>query len=438
MRKQLFDLLCAVLFTVLLCGCLSEDVMIREVGPGGRTDYGVFASATVMSNTSGSLLHNLQLTDAFEKDPGSVLRQLEQLMDRVGQADVLCTMAELSMLYARNADAAEKAVSGYLSAVQYSQQFLTALDRPQENPYSPVRLRMVRLSNLAQTEIFAYLRSRRLLARSGYYLMTLTGRPVQFQEAEFRLPITKEEIRGVQICADFRPEKLSHISYQFGIGVPLIWCLQGRHPIWEELRVKAVEALPGTAVLKLSQKTEGDGFTARWSYLDVLQTESLELFPGRRIPLEVDFTTPFAYMTRETPLFNFIAYMLLPEKSRAMQGLYMMQPYDPDRIPVVFVHGLMSNMRTWIQMVNTLQNDPVIRKKYQFWFYTYSSGTPILFSAADMREALDRTVAEIRKRYPENKLDRMVLVGHSMGGLLSKTMVQNGKGKLLSNLLKEE
>ncbi len=438
MYKRYWIFLFAVLYIVLFCGCLREDVMIREVGPEGRADYGVFATATEMSNTSGSLLHNLQLADAFEKDPGNVLLRLERLMDRVGQADVLCTMAELSMLYARSGVAAEKAVSGYLSAVQYSQRFLEELDRPQENPYSPVRLRMVRLSNLAQTEIFAYLRSRQLLARAGYHLTTLTGRPVHFLEADFRLPITGEEIRDVQICADYRPEKLSHISYQFGIGVPLIWSLQGRHQIWEELRVKSVEALPGTAVLMLARNRDGGGFTAQWRYLDVLQSEQLELAPGRSVPLEVDFTIPFAYMTRETPLFNFLAYMLLPEKSRVMQGLYMMQPYDPDRIPVVFVHGLMSNIRTWIQMVNTLQNDPVIRKKYQFWFYTYSSGTPILFSAADMRAALDRTAAEIRKRYPENQLDRMVLVGHSMGGLLSKTMVQNGRGKLLSNLLKKE
>jgi hypothetical protein len=89
-------------------------------------------------------------------------------------------------------------------------------------------------------------------------------------------------------------------------------------------------------------------------------------------------------------------------------------------------------------MINTLQNDPVIRKHFQFWVYTYSSGTPILFSAADMRAALDRTVAACRERYPAGKLDQMVLVGHSMGGLLSKTMVQKGRGELLSLLMREK
>ena len=423
---------------ILLCGCLSQDVMIREVGASGREDYGVLNSASVMSNTSGNLLQNLQLSEAFDRDPGSVLLRLEKLLEQLSQDDVLCTMAELSMFYARSGVPADKAVSGYLSAVQYCQQYLTGRDRPQENPYSPVRLRMVRLSNLAQTEIFVYLRSRQLLARSGYHLTTLTGRPVQFQMADFRLPITAEEIQDVKVCADFRPENLTHISYQFGIGVPLIWCLQGRHKAWEELQAKSLENMPGTAVLVFFPNPNGDGFAAKWFFADVLQTETFELAPGRVLPLEVDFTTPFAYMTRESPLINFVAYMLLPDKGRAMQGLYLTQPYDPNRIPVVFVHGLMSNMRTWIQMINTLQNDPVIRKHFQFWVYTYSSGTPILFSAADMRSALDRTVAECRKRYPANKLDQMVLVGHSMGGLLSKTMVQKGRGELLSLLMQEK
>lgn len=436
MLKHIFTggLLCCI----FLCGCLSEDVMIREIGPSGRDDYGAMSSASVMSSSSGNLLQNLQLAEAFERDPGSVLMRLEKMLDRVSRDEVLCTMAELSLFYARSGVPADTAVSGYLSAVQYCQQYLTAQDRPQVNPYSPERLRMVRLSNLAQTEIFSYLRDRRLLARSGFHLSTLTGRVVQFQPADFRLPVSVEEISAVEICADFRPEKLTHTSYQFGIGVPLIWSLQGPHKAWVELQTKSLEVLPGTAVLVFSPNPDVRGFSAKWFYLDVLQSETFKLAEGRELPLEVDFTTPFAYMTRQTPLFNFVAYMLLPEKSRSMQGLYMTQPYDPNRIPVVFVHGLMSNMRTWVQMINTLQNDPVIRKHFQFWMYTYSSGTPILFSAAGMRAALDRTVAECRKRYPANKLDQMVLVGHSMGGLISKTMAQQGKGNLLSILFREK
>ena len=56
---------------------------------------------------------------------------------------------------------------------------------------------------------------------------------------------------------------------------------------------------------------------------------------------------------------------------------------------MIFIHGLMSSPQTWIQMINTLSSDPEIRSRYQFWFYTYSSGNPVLISAGKMREAVD-------------------------------------------------
>ena len=90
-------------------------------------------------------------------------------------------------------------------------------------------------------------------------------------------------------------------------------------------------------------------------------------------------------MVRNPPPFGYLEYMLNPDKTRRMQGLYMMEPYSDDRIPVVFVHGLMSNTRTWMQMINTLQNDPDLRKHYQFWGFSYSSGNPVLYSAQLLR-----------------------------------------------------
>ncbi|MDO4558483.1 MAG: hypothetical protein Q4C47_05920, partial [Planctomycetia bacterium] len=63
-------------------------------------------------------------------------------------------------------------------------------------------------------------------------------------------------------------------------------------------------------------------------------------------------------------------------------GLYMVQPYEPGRIPVVMIHGLWSSPMTWIQMFNDLHADPVIRDRYQFWFYLYPTALPYWSSAA--------------------------------------------------------
>ena len=419
---------------LLLGGCLAEDVMIHQVGAEGRDDYGMLGSESAVSNTSGNFLNNLSFAGDFNRDPGGVLLRLERLFSHISREEALCAMAELSLHYARSGVEPDQAVRGYLSAALYCQQYLATVDRPQEVPYSPRRLRMVRVSNLAQTELFGYLRDRELLVKTSYQLLTLTGYPVRFVEPDFRMPLADEEIADVELCSDYRTSKLSHVSYRFGLGVPLIWRLQGRHELWERLHSRSTETLPGTAVLTFKEDPNTRGYTAQWHCLDILQTDKFALADNREVPLEMDLSTPLAYITRKQPLLNYLAYTFLPEESRQMAGLYMLQPYDPKRIPVVFVHGLMSNMRTWIQMINTLQNDPVIRERYQFWGYTYSSGNPVLTSACEMRKAFDRTVAAARMRDPDNRLDQMVVVGHSMGGLLSKTLLQDARGHLLEML----
>jgi pimeloyl-ACP methyl ester carboxylesterase len=98
-------------------------------------------------------------------------------------------------------------------------------------------------------------------------------------------------------------------------------------------------------------------------------------------------------------------------------GLYFMQPYDPDRIPLVFVHGLFSTPWTWVQTINGLQADPEIRKHYQFWVFAYPTGYPILYSALRLRQEL----ARVDQAYPNHK--PFVVVGHSMGGMLTHDQV---------------
>jgi len=98
----------------------------------------------------------------------------------------------------------------------------------------------------------------------------------------------------------------------------------------------------------------------------------------------------------------------------------MMQPYEPDKIPVVFVHGLWSSPITWIQMFNDLRNSPEIRRHYQFWFYLYPTGEPFWFAAARFRTDLANARSALDPGHENPALDQMVLVGHSMGGLISR------------------
>ena len=141
---------------------------------------------------------------------------------------------------------------------------------------------------------------------------------------------------------------------------------------------------------------------------------------GKLRPLEANFSAPISYYQPPgNPLFIGLMGALRAAHYEKKTGLYFLQPYDPDRIPVVFVHGLISTPFDWVKTINGLQADPEIRKHYQFWVFAYPTGNPVLYSALRLREELARA----DKVYPNHK--DYVLVGHSMGGLLSQAQVTN-------------
>src|SRR5262249_53988392 len=69
---------------------------------------------------------------------------------------------------------------------------------------------------------------------------------------------------------------------------------------------------------------------------------------------------------------------------------------------------------------NRLQGDPDIRSRYQFWFFQYDSDKPIALSALRLRDAIEGAVARLDPDGRDPALRRMVLIGHSQGGLLVK------------------
>ena len=83
------------------------------------------------------------------------------------------------------------------------------------------------------------------------------------------------------------------------------------------------------------------------------------------------------------------------------------------------VHGLWSSPMTWMEMFNDLRSQREIRDHYQFWFYLYPTAQPFWLSAAQLRHDLVHVRETLDPTHQEPALDQMVLIGHSMGGLLS-------------------
>lgn len=111
-------------------------------------------------------------------------------------------------------------------------------------------------------------------------------------------------------------------------------------------------------------------------------------------------------------------------------GLALLRPYERGKVPVVFVHGLWSNPCSWAPMINSLEADPALRKRYQFWTFGYSTGDPIPYSALLMRHHFETVRHKLDPEGSDRAFDQMVIVGHSMGGLLTKMMIQDTGDRL--------
>jgi pimeloyl-ACP methyl ester carboxylesterase len=171
----------------------------------------------------------------------------------------------------------------------------------------------------------------------------------------------------------------------------------------------------------------------------------IELYPGdgpatvrisgRDVPLEQQPTAALAYMLEGAPVWETeYGGFLGADRPIFGDGLAMLQPYRPGRIPVVLVHGTASSPARWAEMLNELQNDPQLRDRVQFWLFTYNTSNPILLSAKQMREALRHTLAELDPDGRDPALRRMVLIGHSQGGLLARLMVTDSGGRFWDNV----
>ena len=123
--------------------------------------------------------------------------------------------------------------------------------------------------------------------------------------------------------------------------------------------------------------------------------------------------------------------LLRPEKYAETARISRLQPYDPNKTVVLVIHGLMDSPATWAPMLNRLRGDEAIRRNYQFWFYSYPSGYPYPYSAAILRRELDA----IEKRFPLRK--KMVVIGHSMGGCISRLLITDTDDKLWMELFKK-
>jgi triacylglycerol esterase/lipase EstA (alpha/beta hydrolase family) len=161
------------------------------------------------------------------------------------------------------------------------------------------------------------------------------------------------------------------------------------------------------------------------------------LVKGRQHKIAYDLTAPLAYLSANADN-TWLTGFLQPYREESNAGLHMLEPYQKGKIPLIFVHGLASTPLTWAAMGNELFQHLDLLQEYQFWIFKYPTGKPFVGEAANLREQLLTMRQHLDPEHEDEALDQVVLIGHSMGGLVSKLQITTSGEQLAGVIFKSD
>jgi pimeloyl-ACP methyl ester carboxylesterase len=402
------------------------------------------------------LLRCYNLADQWNGDRVALLAHLEEIQLREPHRENEYAMAELAYVTAKQSELlpqmlrSGRALEFYATSLTHAYRYL--FDYQNQLPVNDYDPQFRGASDLYNQSLEGMLR----LVRQQGEVRPGTSRTIKTANHLCTFDVVlhsrgwhDDDFDHFEFVSDYQVQGLRNHYHSYGLGVPLI-AVRRSHgaeqpteqfyppdlcfPVTAFLRVSAADftsdheanaaGLFGPPPVSTSPSSNSDAAAPHFvlDLYDPLDQQTIDV-ASRTVPLEADLSTPLAYFL-DRPQFKdsdlSTVGLLKPGEAKKLQGLYMLEPFQSDKMPVVMVHGLWSSPVTWMEMYNDLRSDPAVRDHYQFWFYLYPTGQPFWFSGTQMRESLASMRRELdpERRYPA--LDQMVLVGHSMGGLVSK------------------
>lgn len=411
------------LVLLLLAGCGRIEVSNSQ-GPDLLAAWRASVPDQDVSERTWQTLRSLDLAQLWNDRPGETVQRVYQTAIRDPRPDHVFTLAEISYLTGRRLGHKDpcQALTYYYLCAGAAYHYL--FGSPTGAAFDPRYRLACDLYNTSLTRCLqAAQAAGRLDPRQDLQVSTCDGQEFRLSVRHHGFAWKPEEFGQLLPCSNFRTEGLT-VHRTYGLGVPLIALRSANAPDPGHGHFPREVSFPVTAFFRF-EGTLADLMTRRSGTLELYNPLTVQgvLINGRETPLETDLTTPLAFYLSRNDLDR-VAYtgFLRPDRLEQVKGVYMLEPYQPGKIPVLMVHGLLSSPMTWAAMFNDLRADPELRAKYQFWFYLYPTANPWLTSAADLRQELIQMRQRFDPQHRDPALDRMVCVGHSMGGLLSRLL----------------
>lgn len=393
------------------------------------------------SRFSHDVLIRYNLVETFEKEPQQVLIGLHRRAENDYRNDLLFALAELNYFVAMRERGGSKSAEGHFFAVAlYAYLYLLGTDW--HAPPDPFDRRFRIACDLYNAAL-----AQALVDGDGNLRIAAAEVEMPAGRLVFSVDAGKfhQNLSQVEkfVSADrFGLRGFSRRNREAGLGAPVI-AVEKKPPDAPLFR-----SSPATLFLRLDcrlQEVSDGGCRGALEIYSAYDHSEVEV-GDREIALERDVTAQIAYQVDQPYMQSLGVREFLHGTGYLKTGLFPMQPYEPDKIPIVLVHGTFSSPVAWAEMVNTLRADPIIAREYQIWNFFYDSGKRLGISAHELRDSLTDMVRKLDPEGSNPALGRMVVIGHSQGGLLTKltatdtgdAFIRAATGKSLSELKMSE
>lgn len=440
---------------LLLSGCAGVKSVSVSTNDYMSQRRGDILTTGEMSSAVGVAL---QVAGINEKQCRTTPEQCRsQLAENIGLDDEqrMSALAELWLQEALAMDQkvnegilGEDVLNAYLESARYSYAYLFFTQRSPSQRALEDRQTQVRdyynfavQQTVTRTFNHHLKRMRESIDSDGLFTVTSKRWTITGQLNEVRLAERQQIPEQLIPASSLTFKGLRNQYRRDGIGAELV-AVTSRRVVNKNSREDAFSETPFpavTAVLRFQGET----------LEEVLKTQDVELLvfdpyrrdsvrlAGTQVPLAANFTSGYGLWLARSgfarqSLLTLVGRGEVLEKPR----VYLMQPYDPKRRVIIMLHGLASSPEAWINVANEVLGDETLRKNFQVWQVYYPTNAPLAFNQHSIRKAIEETLQNFDPEGKNRASQDVVLIGHSMGGVLARLLVSDSGDRFWKPIVK--
>ncbi|MCD9007621.1 alpha/beta fold hydrolase [Luteimonas sp. XNQY3] len=447
-----------LLFVLALAGCSLAMVDVKSIPPGAYISVkrGDILTTGELSAATREMLRVAGLDDRACADPqAGCLQALAAVHDvdderRTAALTELWVQRALSFAPGRDVPPSDAQLDAWLEAARHAYAYLFFSARtPGERAFEDRQTQVRDYYNLATQEAATTLFARHAGAPGA------EGEALQ--QAGWTIHTTLDGIRlpeGVDLPEELIPAAslqfagLRSVYRRDGFGAELVAVMQpdpvttvvvpdatdeashGPHRRQRPAR-RAYSEMPSPALTVLLRFPAND-LAQLMATRDVALSvhdpyvDSVAQMHGQQVPLAANFTAGYGlWLARSGFATQSLRTLFGRDHGIDRPHLYMMQPYDPDRRILLMLHGLASSPEAWVNVANEVLGDETLRRHFQIWQVYYPTNMPIALNHAQIRRTVDDALTHFDPDRRARASQEMVVVGHSMGGVIARLMVSS-------------